>query len=162
MEITRKNTNDRLFVFIACVGATVVLGFIAGLTSGAINGYDAYVRPALTPPPAVFGVVWPLLYALMGASLFVIITQAKDEKLKRAFYVLYGVQLALNITWPFVFFSLDLLVTAALICILLDGATLALIIVAFKQNKLAGGLLVPYMAWLLFATYLNVAIAILN
>ncbi len=162
MEITRKKSNDALFTFIACVGATVVLGFIAGLVSGSVRGYDGYVRPVLTPPPAVFGIVWPVLYALMGASLFVVITQGKDEKLKKAFFVLYGVQLALNITWPFVFFTANLLVTAALICILLDGATLALTVVAFRENRLAGSLLVPYMLWLLFATYLSCAIAILN
>ena len=156
-----KKLNPTL-TFIIIVGATIVLGFLAGVISGATGGYMSYTRPALTPPDIVFSIVWPVLYFLMGTSAFIAINNAKDKKTLNPFGALYVIQLALNLTWPFIFFTLDAFTFSAIVNCVLTGSVLALTVLAFSINKVSGIMLIPYFLWLLFAIYLNVAIAVLN
>jgi tryptophan-rich sensory protein len=148
--------------FIVIVGGTIILGFIAGLLSGATGGYTAYTRPALTPPDIVFSIVWPVLYFMMGTSAFIVLTTARDNKSLYTFFALYIIQLALNLIWPFIFFSLDAFTFSAIVNCILTGSVLALTILAFSINKVSALMLIPYFLWLLFAIYLNISIAVLN
>lgn len=162
MDITCIKKINHILLFFICVGTPLVLGFVAGLLSGATNGYTNYTRPALTPPDIVFSIVWPVLYFLMGLSLFIAIRNATDVKTLWWFLGLFVFQLVLNLVWPFIFFSLDNFSISAIINCVLTGSVLALTILAFTINKWSGILLVPYFLWLLFAIYLNIAIAVLN
>lgn len=160
-SISIKNLNPVL-TFIAIVGGTILLGFFAGLLSGATAGYTSYTRPALTPPDIVFSIVWPVLYFMMGTSCYIAITNARDKKTLYTFATLYIIQLTLNLVWPFIFFSLDAFTFSAIVNCVLTGSVLALTILAFSINKVSGFMLIPYFLWLLFAIYLNISIAVLN
>ena len=153
---------NSVLTFIAIVGGTMVLGFIVGILSGATAGYTSYTRPALTPPDIVFSIVWPVLYFMMGVSCYIALNSARDTKTLYTFGALYIIQLILNLVWPFIFFTLDAFTFSAIINCVLTGSVLALTVLAFSINKVSGFMLVPYFLWLLFAIYLNVAIAVLN
>lgn len=129
---------------------------------GSMATYDALVQPPLAPPPWVFPVVWVVLYLLMGiASVLVWKADVEQEEKKQAL-TWYGVQLAVNFVWPLLFFNAGLY-GIALMWLVLLLALVAATIVAFRQiNTTAAWLLAPYALWLLFATYLNAAIWLLN
>ena len=162
MNTTFIKKINPVLLFVLCVGGTLILGFVAGLISGATAGYTSYTRPALTPPDIVFSIVWPVLYFLMGVSLYIGLKNAKDNKTLLTFFALYVVQFSLNLLWPFIFFTWDNFTVSAIINCVLTGCVLALTVLAFTINKWSGILLVPYFVWLLFAIYLNIAIAVLN
>ena len=162
MNTTFIKKINPVLLFVLCVGLTLILGFVAGLISGATAGYTSYTRPALTPPDILFSIVWPILYFLMGVSLYIGLKNAKDTKTLCVFFALYLIQLTLNLVWPFIFFTLDNFTISAIVNCVLTGTVLALTVLAFTVNKWSGILLVPYFLWLLFAIYLNIAIAVLN
>jgi tryptophan-rich sensory protein len=122
--------------------------------------YDQLDKPPLLPPNWVFGPVWTLLYLLMGISLALVMLHRSDDK--RSAYMWFGVQLVLNALWSIVFFGLHLPWLAAVIVIALI-ASVVMTMIKFRQFvPVASWLLVPYVAWICFATYLNVGVAILN
>lgn len=152
-----------LWVWIIGLAIPLAVGGLAGrLTMGSMATYGALVQPPLAPPPWVFPVVWAVLYLLMGiASVLVWKADVPQEEKKRAL-TWYGAQLAANFVWPLLFFNAGLY-GIALMWLLLLLALVAATIVAFRQiNLTAAWLLVPYALWLLFATYLNAAIWLLN
>lgn len=152
-----------LWVWIIGLAIPLAVGGLAGrLTMGSMATYGALVQPPLAPPPWVFPVVWAVLYLLMGiASVLVWKADESQEEKKRAL-TWYGAQLAANFVWPLLFFNAGLY-GIALMWLLLLLALVAATIVAFRQiNPTAAWLLVPYALWLLFATYLNAAIWLLN
>ena len=151
--------------YIVIVGGTMIIGFLAGLLSGSNQGYSGFTRPPLTPPDNVFAVVWPILYFMMGNSLFFTLKKtvsANNVRVKNTAIILWGVQFALNIAWPFIFFALNMPTFAFIVITLLDFAVITLIVLDFTFDRLSAWLLVPYGAWILFATYLNVFIALYN
>jgi tryptophan-rich sensory protein len=141
-------------------------GATGALTAGSIRGwYRTLEKPAFTPPDAVFGPVWAALYASMGVAL-VLLRRADesgaDRRAVRAAAAAFGLQLALNSAWSVLFFNAHA-VDAAVVEILLLWRSIALTIVALARVRRSAGLvLLPYLAWVSFATVLNVAIARLN
>jgi translocator protein len=146
------------------VPAVLLLGSLSGALSGSGEGnpwYDALVKPGLMPPGWVFGVVWPILYILLGLSLAMILHAKGAEKRRRAL-ILFAFQLVLNFSWSPIFFAwhrptLALSVIAAMLV-----GTVVLILVAWRIRVLAGLLLYPYLGWLMFASMLNYEIIMLN
>lgn len=140
-----------------------LVGFCSSLLAGDIAGkYEALNKAPLSPPGAVFGPVWIVLYLLMGISIFLIIRTNTDEKSKRNAVGIFVVQLALNFLWSILFFGGSSFWFAAVIILLLDAAVITCIVWFKKLSTLAAGLMVPYLLWILFATYLNIAFAIIN
>jgi len=123
--------------------------------------YATLVKPALNPPAWIFGPVWTLLYILMGVASYLIWEKRKQQGAK-TFLIAYVVSLILNFLWSLVFFGGHQTLAAAVIVILLWGTIVGLIITAMKIDKLASYLLIPYLLWVSFATYLNIAIFLLN
>ena len=123
--------------------------------------YAALEKPFFNPPNWVFGPVWTLLYVLMGISLYLVWT-SKGKVSKQTAYKLFGAQLILNALWSIVFFSLHqpwmaVIVIAGLLVVLLFTAR------EFAgYSKVAAWLLVPYIAWVCFASTLNIGVALLN
>ena len=151
--------------YIVIVGGTLLVGFLAGLLSGSNQGYTGYTRPPLTPPDKVFAIVWPILYFMMGNSLYFTLksnVNATSLKAKNTAVILWGVQFALNIAWPFIFFAFSAPTLAFIVITLLDFVVITLIILDFTFDKTSALLLIPYGAWILFATYLNLFIALYN
>ena len=137
---------------------------IGGIASLIVNnGFDRYsevTKPALSPPPWVFPVVWTILYILMGVSTYLI--YEKDKNLNRNAFIIYAVQLVLNFIWPIFFFGFDAYLLSFIILVLLLVFVVAMIINFHRENKLAGLLQIPYLIWLLFAAYLNFSVFLLN
>ena len=123
--------------------------------------YQTLVQPPLTPPAWVFSPVWTILYITMIVSLFLYARKVSINK-KGWGYLIFFTQIALNLFWPFVFFGLENIIFALVILLLLDVLVFLNIIEFFKVSKTSGRLLIPYFIWILFATYLNIGIFILN
>ena len=141
--------------------AIIVVGFLVGMLAGASKGYTGLVRPPLTPPNWVFSVVWPVLYALMGVSLY--LTLKEDSGLyKRSSLVLFFMQLFHNFLWPFTFFALENYLLSFIVLSANVALTLALVMINFKLNKASAILLLPYLAWIIFAEYLNIMVFAYN
>jgi len=122
--------------------------------------YAGLVKPTLNPPSWIFGPVWVTLYALMGVALWLIWKSDSPQKIKAIW--LFAAQLVLNAIWSPVFFGLHSIGDALAIIVLLWAAIVLTIFVFAKVSKTAAYLLIPYILWVSFASYLNYAIWILN
>lgn len=152
----------KILKLIAAIALSLAAGGIGGLaTTPNIPTWYAHLdKPPLIPPNEVFGPVWTTLYVLMGISLYLVwLRQAPN---KRTAYIAFGLQLALNTLWSLVFFGLRQPWPGALVIVALIVA-IAITIKQFRPySAVAAWLLAPYLAWVCFATYLNVGIALLN
>lgn len=155
--------KKRWWMLIAAVLVTELVGGLSGLLAGDSRGmYESFDKIPLAPPGSVFGIVWPILYLMMGVSLFFIIISNADRAPKRKAYLIYGVQLFFNFTWSLLFFGGNFMFLAILNILILDAIVLYQVYYYFKISKPAALLLVPYLAWILFATYLNIGFALVN
>jgi translocator protein len=116
--------------------------------------YAGLVKPALTPPGWVFGPVWTLLYAMMGTAAW-LVWRAYGLTGAPVPLGLFLVQLALNALWSYLFFGLNRPGLAFLDIVALWLAILATLVAFWRADPLAGLLLLPYLLWVSFATYLN-------
>ena len=121
--------------------------------------YDSLVKP-FTIDSKVFIIVWSILYVIMGVSAYLVDNSGK-ENIKSSL-VFYYLQLFVNLMWPVVFFWLQRILLALGVLILLIIMVIVLMIKFFRINKVSAYLLIPYLAWLFFACYLNLQIYILN
>lgn len=136
-------------------------GLSALLTMGDMKDYADILKPPLSPPAAVFPVAWSILYALMGtASALVWRERRTDDRQNGLIY--YGLQLVLNFFWPLVFFSAKEYWFAFAWLLAMLAAVIVTAVFFRRVSKAAFWLLVPYLAWLAFAAYLNVGVAVLN
>lgn len=138
----------------------VVLGVGAGLGFLTAPGewYDTLEKPPFNPPSWVFAPVWTTLYVLIAiAGWRTFLNDANGPAMK-----LWYAQMALNWLWSPVFFGLHMLWPALIVILALDGAVLAFIANRWSRDRAAALMFVPYAAWVLFASLLNLSIAILN
>jgi len=141
-----------------CQGAGILGSFFT--VSSIPTWYATLNKPFFNPPNWLFAPVWTILYALMGIYFYLIWTSNKKEaqKLKRFFLI----HLVFNSLWSIVFFGLKSPLAALFIILILIFMISYLIIKGFKINRYAPYLLMPYLAWVSFATILNAAIWVLN
>lgn len=146
------------------VPAIVLLGSLSGWLSNSGYSNDWFAgldKPFFMPPGWVFGVVWPVLYVILGISVALILAESHSPARTKAL-VLFFVQLALNYAWSPLFFAAHG-VKVALVVIFIMAAIAAMAAGQFRKiNRLAGALMLPYLAWLCFAAALNAAIDRLN
>lgn len=150
--------------------AAMILAFVPGIigvmftpSGGSDMWYNALNRSVLTPDGWVFGVAWTVLYALIGIALFLIMnTTVRGSIGKTKSYTLFGVQMILNALWTYLFFGAHMIGAAFIVILMLIFITVWMMRSFFAVNRSAGYLLIPYVAWLLFATYLNGVILYLN
>lgn len=126
-----------------------------------LTWYTSLTKPALTPPSWVFAPAWVFLYVTIFIALL-LFTLTESRKPKFLGYTYFIVQMVLNILWTPSFFILNNPTLALIDIIALDVFVLLNIIEFYKVSKFSGLLLVPYLLWLIFATYLNAGILILN
>lgn len=137
-------------------------GLSAWLNRGGMAAYATLKQPPLSPPGWIFPVVWTLLYLLMGlASYLVAVSPASCKRRERALN-LYLVQLGVNFFWSSLFFGLGAWFAAFLWLLLLLGLSLVCCLLFWHICRRAGALLLPYLLWLLFAAYLNLAVWLIN
>lgn len=159
-----KNYLKLILSLLLCLGIGIIGSFATETGPG--SWYQAINKPAFTPSGIVFSIAWTFLYILMGLSFYIIWSQPqkyrKDPELKKSAIIFCILQLVLNLSWSFLFFSLKSPI-AGLICIFaLLGLVAITIIKFYKLNEKAAYLLIPYMLWLCFATILNFMVYILN
>ncbi len=124
--------------------------------------YNSLNNSVLTPDGWVFGVVWTILYFLLGVALFLIMNNEKTRYSKTKAYLLFVVQMILNAAWTYLFFGLNMVGAALLVLVALIAISIWMM-VAFKSiSKGAYYLVWPYLIWLCFALYLNGTIMFLN
>ncbi len=141
------------------VGSAAVIG---GLAAGraAPGYYETLDRPSWSPPAGVFGPVWSVLYVSMAAAAWLVAREGLERDDVRLALGLFGAQLVLNAAWTPIFFGAQRpgLAAADIVALLL---VLAATVAAFwRVRPAAGALMVPYLAWVAFATALNLAIAL--
>ncbi|MFC3096736.1 TspO/MBR family protein [Alteraurantiacibacter palmitatis] len=139
------------------VPTVLLLGFMSGQFAGSGPGnpwFDALEKPAIYPPPAAFGIVWSILYVMMGVAL-AMVCAAWGARWRPWAILAFVVQLALNLAWSPVFFAMhDIPLALAVILTLLAALVLTIWLFA-KVRRAAAWLLVPYLAWVCFATVLT-------
>lgn len=146
--------------------ASIVISFAAGAVGNIATipniptWYAGLEKPLLNPPNFVFGPVWTILYLLMGISLYLVWTHSAKNKLPA--YVAFGAQLTLNTLWSVVFFGLHMPVLAVAVILLLVAAIVVTMVFFSRISKPAFYLLVPYLLWVCFATYLTIGIVVVN
>jgi translocator protein len=125
--------------------------------------YASLSKPAWTPPSWVFPVAWNVLYALMAISLWRLWERARAHVAgARRAMRLFLTQLALNAAWSPIFFGLHAIVAWLAIIITLAIVLTTTIAAAHRVDRPAAWLLVPYLAWIIYATSLNAGLAALN
>ena len=150
---------------IVSLAVPLLVGFLGSLftTADSLNNWYANLnKPSFNPPDWIFGPVWTTLYVLMGIAAFLVWRKGLDNKLVRLAFILFVIQLALNALWSPLFFGLRSPLFGLIDIVLLLAAIVLTIIYFFKISLWPGLLLIPYIAWVSFATVLNTAIYILN
>lgn len=157
---TRRGAILALPVWIA---VSLLAGALGGLAtqSSVESWYPSLTKPTWNPPSWVFGPVWTLLYVLMGTAAWRVWLR-RSQPLARQGLVLFGVQLVLNALWSLLFFGLRAPGLAMAELVLLWLAVASTLGVFWRTDRFAGGLLIPYLAWITFAAFLNHAIWWLN
>lgn len=126
------------------------------------NWYAGLRKPPFNPPDWVFGPVWTTLYIMMGIAAFLIWRKGLDDKVVRIALACFIVQLFLNAIWTPLFFGLHSPLLGLIDIVLLLNAVIVTIYAFSKISRPAAILLVPYLAWVFFATLLNASLYILN
>ncbi|WP_026859841.1 TspO/MBR family protein [Jeotgalicoccus psychrophilus] len=146
---------------IADIALPVIGGSIVGLltTQHAKKDYQDFKQPVFSPPKEAFGIVWPILYTTMGIARTITKSSRKDSS---ANAYLYNSQLGLNYLWSILYFKFKLRGTSLIESYVLFASVLLTTVAFYKTNKFAGLLLVPYVAWIAYATYLNAGFVALN
>jgi translocator protein len=157
-------TARSLVRLLLCLALCIGVGLAAGMVTAPefTTWYPLLEKPSWTPSNSAFPVVWNLPYAMMGVSLWLLWNRARDSQAARKAIALFLLQLALNAAWSPVFFLLHRPVEALVVIALLVICIAATIAFAFKAQRTAGWLLVPYLAWVTYVTTLNAGIVALN
>lgn len=150
-----KKRNPWITILMPLLG-----GIIVSLVIAPSMNYSTLNKPILSPPGIVFPIVWTILYLLMGISYYLSETSNHDKFQKSS--IIFYISLFLNYLWPIFFFTLNLPTVAFVIILLLIYTVILWITRLFKETKIASYLQIPYLVWLFFALYLNLAIIILN
>ncbi len=143
--------------------ALPVLGWVVGMATrpGVDGWYQSAEKASLNPPDWVFGVVWGVLYIMMGLAFSQILRLPTDQPRKKIMIRVFIIQLALNLAWSFIFFQMQLLWLASAWIIALGLCVLFFIVLSWRTCRPAAVLMIPYLGWITFACYLSTAVALL-
>ena len=145
---------------IICLAIPLAVGiFSALLTKNNMETFAAIDKPSLSPPAWLFPVVWTILYVFMGIASYLVVISGKPN---RTALTVYGIQLVFNFLWSIIFFNLSLYLFAFIWLVLLWLLILITTDLFSRISIPAGYLMLPYLAWVTFAGYLNYAIYLLN
>lgn len=161
MNNEKKKINIvELLIYIISAELAGVLSAL--LTGGFGSFFEKYREPPLLPPAWLFPAVWTILYAVMGISAYMIKnSRAYKDDIDPALKT-YWTQLFVNFTWSIVFFRLEKLWLSVGIIIFLLVLIVKMIVDFRRIRPTAGNINIPYLVWVLFASYLNIAAAAIN
>ena len=157
----RSKVKNPTKTYIISIAVALGAGLVSSLVSMGKQGeYAALKQPPLSPPGWLFPVVWTILFILMGISAARVYQNTPEDfpfALK-----LYCLQLVLNVLWTPLYFALNLRLAAFVLLLILLGTVIYMTVEFKKIDRTAAYLQIPYIVWLLFAGYLNLATYILN
>ncbi len=143
------------------LGITLGVGALAAFfTMNSMDIYSQIEKPMFSPPSIVFPIAWSILYTLMAISAYIVFQSDCNNKSEAL--TSYYIQLGVNFVWPLLFFNLQAFFISFLWLILLVVLVILMILQFYKCKPLSAYLQIPYLLWLLFATYLNFSIFIMN
>lgn len=154
-----KNLDIKKLLFY--IITTILIGVIPSIfVFKSMNVYNSLNRPPFSPSSIVFPIVWTILYMLMGISIYIIM-QSK-RKLKKNARLIYYIQLITNALWTPIFFGFKEYFLEFLWILMLIVFVITMILTFYKISKKAAYIQIPYLLWLLFASYLNFGVFVLN
>lgn len=150
---------SKIKIYAKSILIPVIIGGVIGLIISRSIDYNSLQKPPLSPPSILFPIVWTILYVLMGISYGILDSKSLIELKTK---IIYSLQLFVNATWSLIFFTLKWRLFAFIWIIILDVLVIVMIIDFLKKNKTAGLLQSPYLLWIIFASYLNLGVYLLN
>ena len=138
------------------VPLVLLLGFLSGRVGSNADSpwFQSLVKPDIFPTPMWFGIVWTVLYVLMGIAL-AMVCAAWGARGRTAAMVAFALQLAVNLAWSPVFFAMHRIREGLIVIGVLDVLVVITIVLFWRVRRWAAVLLLPYLAWIAFATLLN-------
>ena len=149
---------------IVCVVAIELLGGLSGWLSNSSTGnswFETIRKPSFMPPGWTFGVVWPVLYAMLGVALAMVLVEPASDR-RRFALILFFIQLVLNFAWSPIFFAAHDVALAKWVIFIMAAVAAAAAGQFRRVKRDAGVLMIPYLGWLVFAATLNSTIEVLN
>ena len=150
---------NKLWTYIKAIAIPLIVGGVVGFITSRFMDYQMLEKPFLAPPGFIFSIVWTILYVLMGISYGIL---KSNGLLDDTASFVYYLQLGINALWSIFFFVLDWRLFAFFWILLLLATVIWMIKVFYERNKIAGLLQIPYLIWIVFATYLNLGFYLLN
>ncbi|MEM9481882.1 MAG: TspO/MBR family protein [Verrucomicrobiota bacterium] len=149
---------------VVCILGIELLGNASGLITFFSIGdwYASLERPPGMPANGTFGPVWTILFAMMGYAVALVWQADADKASKQCAFRWFTIQFVLNLAWTPLFFGIHRIDLALVVIVMLLAAIFASIRAFKKVNNLASWLLVPYLVWTTYATYLNAGFWWLN
>lgn len=147
--------------------AVVVIELLGGASGWLSNSgygnpwFDSLQKPSFMPPGWTFGLIWPILYALLGIALAMVVADPPSQR-RTVALTLFFIQLVLNFCWSPLFFAAHDIGLAKIVIFVMAVLAAAAAGQFLRIRKTAGLLMVPYLAWLVFAATLNATIEQLN
>jgi benzodiazapine receptor len=152
--------KEKILSSIISFGYIFLLGY--GGSSRPDAFYAALKKPAAVPPNWVFPIAWTILFVLIGLAGFYVWNHYESNFKRKLFAFFYAINGILVYLWSYLFFGLHDINTPLYVIIGMIIVAELMIVTAFGTNRKAAYLLLPYLAWILFATYLNSSIILLN
>jgi tryptophan-rich sensory protein len=162
-ESERRSPRARIATGVVGVLLVNVVGAVPAVLAGPGSAwFDALAKPALYPPPWVFGVVWTALFTLMGVAVALVWLAGPDRRAVRVALTAFAGQMVLNVAWTPAFFAAENLLAGLVVIVALWPAVLGTIVAFDRVDRRGALLLVPYLAWVTFAAVLNYQFIQLN
>ena len=154
----KKIVWKNVFISAGVVLLISLIGFLLSMNSEEV--YRAITLPAFAPPTITFSIVWPILYIILGISLYLIISS--NSTLIKPAIEIFIIQIIVNLLWPLIFFILKLEIVGLFALFTLNVLIILMIKIFTNVNKTAGYIQIPYLIWSIFATAINFGIVVLN
>ena len=152
-----------LKLFIVCLGLPLFVGGLAGLiTNNSMTIFQTLNQPPLSPPGFIFPIVWTILYVLMGIASYLVLSSENNTKLVTTSLKFYLAQLGGNFIWPILFFSFELYLFSFIWILFLIFLVIRTTVLFAQISKPSVYFMIPYLIWLVFAAYLNLAVYLFN
>jgi translocator protein len=153
----KKAKFDFVTLLICLIIVFVVVGGIGSIftTKNVHSEWYQSIQPSITPPSWVFPVAWNFLFATIGFSLYFAWTRSKNKNQREKVAIIFAINFILNILWSIIFFGLKQPKIAFFEVVVFWLSILAMILVTRKISKESSCLLIPYLVWVAFASFIN-------
>ena len=148
-----------ILIYVKAILIPLILGAVVGFITSDYMDYNMLIKPSFAPPGFLFPIVWTILYILMGVSYGILKSKKKtDGKVDKLYYT----QLFVNLFWSIIFFVFEWRLIAYLWILLLIILVVSMIKEFYEKNRVSGLIQIPYLIWIVFASFLNLSIYLLN